>query len=354
VTDGVTTDQDSVTFTKQTMRISVPDSNTQAIAGHADVRVEIHIIDGSQVRPDTYILSFVDTAESAPKRLTVHNQTTNTTLLNSIPLLPRTESPVFDGLSMYAEDFVTSIDGSRTGWTRTVPYQVSISRLRVQVSADQEILGYRMPRDYKIVFYDTPVDTSIDIDSLGLVSIPIPFRVLNLETQQRVRVGALWEPFTREIFFFEDVQGHERFTWDVIFVPVVPDSVPHGGDTLLIYTRKGLSVFDSVRVSDFVLEVDELSISPIEFRLFQNYPNPFNSTTTMQYVLPKTGPGTLRIYNVLGQEVRTLIDGVQEAGYRSVDWNSTNNFGQVVGSGVYFYRLQAGDFIQVRKMLLLK
>jgi hypothetical protein len=88
---------------------------------------------------------------------------------------------------------------------------------------------------------------------------------------------------------------------------------------------------------------------PTAFALSQNYPDPFNPSTTIQYQLPTTSRVTLKIYNTMGQEVATLQDGVQEAGYRSVVWNAVN-----VASGVYFYRLDAGQFASVKKLLLLK
>ena len=92
---------------------------------------------------------------------------------------------------------------------------------------------------------------------------------------------------------------------------------------------------------------------PKEFALAQNYPNPFNPGTTITYQLPTTSNVTLKIYNTLGQEVTTLIDGVQDAGYKSVVWNATN-----VASGVYFCRIAATSgqtaFREVRKMLVLK
>jgi hypothetical protein len=88
---------------------------------------------------------------------------------------------------------------------------------------------------------------------------------------------------------------------------------------------------------------------PKEFSLYQNYPNPFNPTTMIKYNLPVTTTVKLVIYNILGQVVTTIVDGVQEAGYKSVEW-STNNF----SSGVYFYKLTAGDYVETKKMLLIR
>ena len=100
---------------------------------------------------------------------------------------------------------------------------------------------------------------------------------------------------------------------------------------------------------------------PKEFALHQNYPNPFNATTTIHYDLKENGKVSLKIYNMLGQEVRTLVNKRQLAGQRSITWDGRNNSGQTVSSGIYIYRIwvstsskEAGDFIKSRKMVLLK
>lgn len=93
---------------------------------------------------------------------------------------------------------------------------------------------------------------------------------------------------------------------------------------------------------------------PERFLLQQNYPNPFNPSTTIEYELPQDSQVILKIYNVLGQEVRVLLDENQSAGLKTVRWDGRNDSGKTVGSGVYLYRIQAGDKIQSRKMLLLR
>lgn len=100
---------------------------------------------------------------------------------------------------------------------------------------------------------------------------------------------------------------------------------------------------------------------PSVFSLYQNYPNPFNPITIIKYQLPVASKVEVKIYNILGQEVKTLVDEIQDAGYKSVEWHSTNNFEKNVASGVYFYRIEATSttdpsksFTHVRKMLLLR
>ncbi len=105
-----------------------------------------------------------------------------------------------------------------------------------------------------------------------------------------------------------------------------------------------------------VKDPDKQPNLPYSFALLQNYPNPFNLTTAISYRLSGSGPcrTTIRVYNLLGQLVRTLVDGEQEPGYHSVRWDGRNGLGKDVSSGIYFYKLQAGDYTSVRKMILLK
>ncbi|MCY3668522.1 MAG: T9SS type A sorting domain-containing protein [Gemmatimonadetes bacterium] len=93
---------------------------------------------------------------------------------------------------------------------------------------------------------------------------------------------------------------------------------------------------------------------PVASSLESNYPNPFNSSTQIPYRVSASGPVRLVIYNVLGQPMRTLVDGVQAAGAYQVPWDGRDHSGVRVASGVYLYRLQAGAVTQVRKMLVLQ
>jgi len=96
------------------------------------------------------------------------------------------------------------------------------------------------------------------------------------------------------------------------------------------------------------------SLLPEAFSLSQNYPNPFNPQTVIKYTLPKDCHVELTIYNTLGQKVKTLVNQYQSAGYKMVHWNSTNDKGNEVGSGIYFYKIKAGRYTDVKKMMVLK
>ena len=96
------------------------------------------------------------------------------------------------------------------------------------------------------------------------------------------------------------------------------------------------------------------SLLPDKFAFHQNFPNPFNPVTTLRYDLPENSFVNVTIYDMLGREIRSLVNTTQDAGFKSVIWNATNDFGKPVSAGVYLYQIQAGDFIQTKKMVLLK
>jgi hypothetical protein len=93
---------------------------------------------------------------------------------------------------------------------------------------------------------------------------------------------------------------------------------------------------------------------PQGFALEQNFPNPFNPSTTIRYELPEEAMVNVTIYDMLGRQVKTLINQTQDAGYKSVIWDATNDYGKPVSAGIYLYQIQAGEYIRTKKMVLLK
>jgi hypothetical protein len=108
-----------------------------------------------------------------------------------------------------------------------------------------------------------------------------------------------------------------------------------------VYKRPLSEIVSGVRVSRNQV--------PALFRLEQNYPNPFNPSTMIRYGLPHRAHVTLSVFNTLGQQVATLVDENEEAGYHDVRFD-----GSGLASGVYFYRLQAGNLMQIRRLVLLR
>lgn len=102
---------------------------------------------------------------------------------------------------------------------------------------------------------------------------------------------------------------------------------------------------------DFITNLDQIQseLLPIEFRLEQNYPNPFNPNTTIVFSIPNNEFVTLQIYNILGEEVSTLVSERLTAGKYDYNWNASR-----LASGVYLYRIHAGDYVRVKRMMLLR
>jgi len=93
---------------------------------------------------------------------------------------------------------------------------------------------------------------------------------------------------------------------------------------------------------------------PITYNLHNAYPNPFNPVTTLRYDLPEDANVNITIYDMMGRVVKTMVNTQQNAGFKSVQWNATKNMGQSVSAGLYLYTIQAGEFRQTKKMVLLK
>ena len=143
-------------------------------------------------------------------------------------------------------------------------------------------------------------------------------------------------------------------TW-MLFFEQGGASVWSTGDVFTIeYANPLQAGLDVYRFNAIPTAVGFENVLPEKLALSQNYPNPFNPVTTIKYLLPFMSDVKLVIYNILGQEVFRLEQIAQQAGEHLVRWNGRNMKGSELSSGIYFYRLQAGDFIQTKKMVLLK
>ena len=138
-----------------------------------------------------------------------------------------------------------------------------------------------------------------------------------------------------------EVRFYKIFDTDVISVD---------GNIIYANGRDGFYILQN----HLLTNVEENEKIPIEFLLYQNYPNPFNPTTTIKYSIPKLSFVTIKIYDVLGSEVATLVNEEKPAGTYEIEFNGHSDEGQNLTSGVYFYSLRAGSFVQTRKMILIK
>ena len=108
-------------------------------------------------------------------------------------------------------------------------------------------------------------------------------------------------------------------------------------------------ILDDLELSmDMVSDVEN-EFQPLVFQLEQNYPNPFNPSTKISYSIPQQGNVTLKVYDLLGNEVATFVNEEREAGSYEIEFNAIN-----LSSGIYFYKLSAGSFVETKKMILLR
>jgi hypothetical protein len=175
--------------------------------------------------------------------------------------------------------------------------------------------------DHRInVFGFSGHNDTLNTHGIRQLLLSIQFQVTN-QTSQIITIDSTWD----------DRNGSLVFGLSDGVTEITPAFVPGG----IIYNPQGSS--------------GNLSLTPNTFFLRQNYPNPFNAQTTISYSVAESGPVTLTIYNLLGQKVATLFDGVQTAGEHTVVWDAQNQ-----PSGVYFYKISFNNFTKSEKMLLLK
>ena len=142
----------------------------------------------------------------------------------------------------------------------------------------------------------------------------------------------------------EDSVHHMTVDWNVMAMDVW-DATPSSNGPFQ-FTMDLSSAFEELGVDGDLI--------PDVYALHNNYPNPFNPVTNITYDIPEVANVSLDIYNVMGQKVRTLVAGSHEPGRYRVLWNATNDFGEGLSSGMYIYKIQAGDFVSVKKLILMK
>ena len=119
------------------------------------------------------------------------------------------------------------------------------------------------------------------------------------------------------------------------------------------YTAAFFNSMDDCIEACFLASNDEINQLPHAFNLYNNYPNPFNPVTTLRYDLPEDALVNITIYDIMGRIVRTLINSQQNAGFKSIQWNATNDAGSPLSAGLYLYKVQTDNFVKTRKMILL-
>ena len=159
-------------------------------------------------------------------------------------------------------------------------------------------------------------------------------------TINETSVDFIYRKFLKELDSSLSTRG--QITWSV--------DVTDGIDTVINNEQRIIKVEGKYAA----LSTNEDKVFPEKYILYQNYPNPFNPITSIKYDLPRETPVTIEIYNIIGNKITTLIDKNMDAGSHIVRWNSTDNNGAKIPSGIYFYHIKTNEFIKTKKMILLK
>ncbi len=161
----------------------------------------------------------------------------------------------------------------------------------------------------------------------------------------RFASGSMFAANKENVILISDAEYPVKISWT--YDKSVKAKLVVDGEEISMNNQSSLEI--TKPVSMLILKFESGSFIPTQYALAQNYPNPFNPETKINYALPEPSHVTLKIYDVLGREVATLVDEMQDAGYKSVTFNAEN-----VSSGVYFYKLTAGSYTAVKKLLITK
>ena len=225
-----------------------------------------------------------------------------------------------------------------------------------------------------------------DLSGFNSVQLRVPFELWDIENDRQIEVAVINRNADGLSPYVNDIGTASTARWrmtgrDYIIVlnkdyvddqNVLRSLTDSSATWLLFFEQEGASVWstgdvftvrfanplqvgvDRFRFQGIPTSIAGETVMPEKFELSQNYPNPFNPQTTIRYRLPLVSDVKLIIYNLLGQEVFRLVLSNQPAGEHFISWNGRNMRGSELSSGIYFYRLQAGDFVQTKKMVLLK
>ncbi|HVP35561.1 MAG TPA: T9SS type A sorting domain-containing protein, partial [Terriglobales bacterium] len=231
--------------------------------------------------------------------------------------------------------------------------------VNVDIANDEHLGTFVIP----LVFPDTASTLDVKCDSVSFVGTRAASATLVTDassienSKHRLVVYAIW--FIGDLAPGSGTVAKIYFTtgstWNSsLSVPVDSQFYPPASEMVFVNTTG-----DSSWIPIFykgALDVKEINTptKPTVFSLAQNYPNPFNPKTMIRFALPKDSWVKLEVYNILGQKVKTLVDEKLEAGVKEVEWDGKDSKGLEVASGIYFYKIKANDFSDVKKMVMLK
>jgi S-formylglutathione hydrolase FrmB len=354
-TDGtLTTERISHSFSILNARHPIPNAHFLHRGGSGDGSLAVVSVGEAPPPSYAYNITFNDSGTSGttysvtdPSR---GNLVTNAKVVNGL------EGPLFDGMRLIIYDYTVpqpGVDSIR--WTKgasTLEASVSLP----DVNIGSEVLrGVPYPADYVITIADHVADTSSTF--LDSAPMPMKFSVWNRTEGRKAEViyndndydAALSR--NDELYIIEkNAAGAKELTWQIVFPANLTYAAPVPGDQFLIKIMKPFTSRDFFVFRPIVDAVGERAGSaPGRWALEQNFPNPFNPSTQIRFSVGRTQMVTLVVYDILGRAVATLVHAVMKPGAYTATWNASS-----MPSGMYFYRIDAGEFSQTKKLVLVR
>ena len=319
---------------------------------------DVRVINQSQITGNDYLTVFEEV--NGYLVYDVFDETNGIKLINdAVEVDGISEGPYFDGLRLFIKDDELKEIDSLTGWNNFGIFPIKFARLLPYPQAKRS--------DYKIEIAEAGVDTSLSwiIQSTTIPAIPVNFKVFNITENKYIDFAFLERDtiggngyFSRNgstlrdaIYLLEQLQQDTLINTYVLYLDECElCSNPLTDDIYTRYIKKPFYSGDSVFFStQRITDIDDAKNIPMEYFLDQNYPNPFNPTTKIRFNIPESSYAQLEIFDVLGRKILTLLNQELNAGRYVAEFN-----GSRFASGVYIYRLKAGNFQSSNKMILIK
>jgi len=330
------------TATNPTIRASVSDTMTVTILPVNDAPVLATVAD-TTIDEDTVIDIILNANDVDEDVLTFSATTDTSTVIAGVNenLLSLSPAANWNGSSTI---MVIVSDGSVTD---TTSFELTINTVNdapgdfMMLSPENDAIISITPGNISdTLWFEWAVSIDVDGDSLTYlfdVSSEMAFLETMLQSEESTSAWVEYSVLAEAIDSLNVVTG----AWII--------AVTDGIDSVDASNGQYSFTIDATSMA-----IDPATLIPEVFALHQNYPNPFNPTTTLRYDLPEDANVNITIYDMMGRVVKTMVNSQQNAGFKSVRWNATNDKGAPVSAGLYLYTIEAGEYRQTRKMVLLK
>jgi len=238
-------------------------------------------------------------------------------------------------------------------------YIYEVPTLRDSTADDNGMTQFKVVASMDEGDFHSPPHSGYSIDNIA-PGVPTGLQLLANNTS----ITVTWDPSGDDDFQYfllerstnTDFTANEIVTIEMVDTVYTDEAIDLGQEyfyRLAALDHAG-NKSEYTQAMSVTLAIDPSSLIPDVFAMHQNYPNPFNPVTQIRYDLPEDSYVSITIYDIMGRNIKSLVNTDQTAGYRSIRWDATNDLGEPVSAGMYIYMIQAGEFRQTKKMVLLK